>query len=307
MTLPEIVWVDSPAMLPHRLPAGRFSVVDVAFASLEKFAQTQRFIQENGAQLAAWVDHHKHDGWPAYAADARFVLVPNVVAHACPELVTRDVVRRAGPLALVLAHSDFDGMMSAVNWLREGEPPYPEANEDARAADSPGRGHAFSARGFRLAEALEELKDRLHTPERHAVLTEIALSLVNGAESSELAVKLDDLARRAVKVTEQARAMIQHGREEVPGLFVVRHPGNLGARLKKQVLLLAEERASIGAVVEGTVPLSIHVTAATFDERLDLSRCAGLPVGRSDFRFVSKIADAEPVLAQLAALLATPG
>ena len=115
MALPEIVWVDSAAALPHRLPAGRFAVVDVAFASLDKFAQTQRFIEENGAHLAAWVDHHKHDGWPAYAQDTRFVLVPNVVAHACPELVTPAVVRRVGPVALVLAHSDFDGMMSAVN------------------------------------------------------------------------------------------------------------------------------------------------------------------------------------------------
>jgi hypothetical protein len=305
MTLPEIVWVDSPASLPHRLPAGRFAVVDVAFASQEKFAQTQRFMEENGASLAAWVDHHKHDAWPQYALDARFVLVPNVLAHACPELVTPDVVRRVGPVAMVLAHSDFDGMMSAVNWLREGVPPYPEANEDARAADSPGRGHVFCARGWRLAEALEELKDRLHTPQRHAVLTEIALSLVNGAESTELTQKVDELARKAVKVTQQAQAVVQRGKEESPGLFVVRFPSNLSARLKKQVLLLAEEKASIAVVVEGTAAGSIHVTAATFDERLDLSRCTGLPVGRSDFRFVSKLQDGEPVLAQLAELAAT--
>lgn len=300
--LPELTWVDSPAALPHKLPAGRFSVVDVAFASGEKFQQTQRFIREHGADLAAWVDHHKHDGWADYAQDARFVLVPNVKAHACPELVTPDVVRRVGPVTRILAHSDFDGLMSAVNWMRQGEPPYPEANEDARAADSPGRGHHMSTRGLRLQDALEEHKDRAHTPERHALLTQVAHALVAGAESSELTAQLDELARKAVKITQQAQAMLMRGREEFPGLFVVRHPSNLSARLKKQVLLLAEEKARVAVVVEGTLAGNVHVTAATFDESVDLSHCASLPIGRSDFRFVSKIQDATPVLETLAGL-----
>ena len=225
--LPDLTWVDSPAALPHKLPAGRFSVVDVAFASGEKFQQTQRFIKEHGGDLAAWVDHHKHDGWVDYLSDPRFVLVPNVKAHACPELVTPEVVRRVGPVTRILAHSDFDGLMSAVNWLRGGEPPYPEANEDARAADSPGRGHHMSARGQRLQDALEEHKERAHTPERHALLTRVVLALVDGAESSELTAQLDELAKNAVKVTQQAQALLMRGREEFPGLFVVRHPSNL--------------------------------------------------------------------------------
>ncbi len=300
--LPDLTWVDSPAALPHKLPAGRFSVVDVAFASGEKFQQTQRFIKEHGGDLAAWVDHHKHDGWVDYLSDPRFVLVPNVKAHACPELVTPEVVRRVGPVTRILAHSDFDGLMSAVNWLRGGEPPYPEANEDARAADSPGRGHHMSARGQRLQDALEEHKERAHTPERHALLTRVALALVDGAESSELTALLDELAKNAVKVTQQAQALLMRGREEFPGLFVVRHPSNLAARLKKQVLLLAEEQARVAVVVEGTTPGNVHVTAATFDESVDLSHCAALPIGRSDFRFVSKIQDAAPVLETLAAL-----
>ena len=62
---------------------------------------------------------------------------------------------------------------------------------------------------------------------------------------SDLAARLDDLSRRAVKVTQQAHALASRGKAEAPGLFVVRHPGNLSARLKKQVLLHAEERAAI--------------------------------------------------------------
>lgn len=303
---PAILWVDSPAALPASLPAGRFAILDVAFASGERFAQTREFIRRNDDALATWVDHHKHDGWAAFANDPRFVLVPNAQAHACPELVTPAVVANAGPVLHVLAHSDFDGMMSAVNWLRAGVPPYPEANEDARAADSPGRGHAFSPRGLRLADALEEHRDKAHTKERHALLSEVVSSLVTGAEPRPLAAQLDELAVKAKKVGQQAQALVQRGRMELPGVFVIRNPSNLPARLKKQALLLAEERAPIGVVVEGSPP-SMHVTAATFRPELDLSLVVGLPVGRSDFRFVNKIPDAEPVLEEIAALVERGG
>jgi len=303
----QIVWVDSPAALPHKLPAGRFAVVDVAFASGERFAETLRFITEHGADLATWVDHHKHDGWTQFSADARFVLVPNVRAHACPELVTPEVVTRAGPVQRVLAHSDFDGLMSAVNWLRGGEPPYPEANEDARAADSPGRGHHFTPRGRRLQDALEEHRDKAHTPQRHALLTEVALSLVSGVESEDLKARLDDLAVRASKAVKKAQQLVETGRPELPGIFVVRHPGNLAARLKKSVLLLAEERAPVGVVIEAVESGFFHVTAATFREDIDLSRVALLPVGRSDFRFVNKVEFVEPILEAVSTLAAPNG
>lgn len=302
-TLPTVTWVDSPAALPHSMPEGRFVVVDVAFASLERFAGTERFIHQHREQLAAWVDHHKHEGWPRYAGDSRFLLVPNVVAHACPELVTPEVVRRAGPVARVLAHSDFDGMMSAVCWLRDGQPPYAEALEDARAADSPGRGHPFTDRGRRLYDALEQARDHLHTPQRHTLLTEVALSLVTGLEERALSQRIDALAAKSHHIREKAAELVSHGKEELPGVYVVRHGANLSGRLKKEVLLLAEARASVAAVVEGVGPF--HVTAATFQQDLDLSEVSGLPIGRSDYRFVNRIADAAPVLKALG-ILARP-
>jgi hypothetical protein len=304
--LPGIVWVDSPAILPATLPPGRFAVVDVAFASGEKFALTQQFLAQHDEALAAWVDHHKHDGWATVAKDPRFVLVPNVRAHACPELVTPSVVANAGPVQHVMAHSDFDGMMSAVNWLRGGVPPYAEANEDARAADSPGRGHVFSERGWRLHEALEEHRDKSHTKDRHSLLMEVAWSLVTGQEPRALGARVDELAAKAKKTGQQAEALVQKGRLELPGLFVIRHPSNLSGRLKKQALLLAEQRAPVGVMVE-CAPPSMHVTAATFREDIDLSRVTSLPVGRSDFRFVNKIPDAEPVLEELSRVVEAAG
>jgi hypothetical protein len=299
---PELVWVDSPAHLPQRLASGRLVVLDVAFAAQENFAQTTAFLTRHDRDLAAWVDHHKHDAWPKFLLDPRFVLVPNVVAHACPELVTPEVVANAGPVERVLAHSDFDGMMSATQWLCAGQAPYPEANEDARAADSPGRGHIFSARGKRLYDALEEHRDRAHTGQRHALLTEVTHALRTGSESTALGAKLHELAAKAAKVNAQAAALAQRGRAELVGLFVIRHPSNLSARLKKSALLTAESRAPIGVVIEGSQPGHYHVTAATFDEHLDLSRVPELPVGRSDFRFVNKLMDPEPVLEQLSEL-----
>jgi hypothetical protein len=65
-------------------------VVDVAFAGGDNFEKsTVPFLDALGDRLAIWIDHHEHPvGWARYQNDARFVLVPNQVAHACPELVT---------------------------------------------------------------------------------------------------------------------------------------------------------------------------------------------------------------------------
>jgi hypothetical protein len=296
-------WVDSAAVIPGDRLEVRVAVLDIAFASGPKFGATERFLGANAGVLAAWVDHHRHPAWERWASDPRFVLVPNNVAHACPELVTPDVVTRAGQVGLLLAHADFDGMMSAVTWRLGGRSPYPEALEDARAADSPGRGHVLTARGARLVDALDQAKERLHTPERHDLMTRVADALVTGTESPALTALVDDLASRAHTTREKAQGLLGGGKEEFTGVYVVRHPGNLSGRVKKAILLLAEERADVGAVVEGAGPF--HVTAATFREDIDLSEVSLLSAGRSDYRFVNRIADPVPVLKALS-LLARP-
>src|SRR5712664_3801658 len=134
------MFVEQPGNLPAPPAEGRVAVVDVAFAGGENYEKsTVPFLEALGDRLAIWVD-------------PRFVLVPNRIAHACPELVTPEVVSRAGPVDVVVAHADFDGLLSAVKFLRGGAPPWPEADEDARAADSPGRGHAYSPRAKRISD-----------------------------------------------------------------------------------------------------------------------------------------------------------
>ena len=147
------------------------AVVDVAFAGGDNFEKsTVPFLQALGDRLAIWIDHHEHPvGWARYRDDPRFLLVPNQQAHACPELVTPEVVARAGAVDVVVAHADLDGLLSAVKFLRGGVPPWPEADEDARAADSPGRGHAFSARARLLSDALDHAAAELRSAAARSV------------------------------------------------------------------------------------------------------------------------------------------
>ena len=66
---------------PRKLPKasqlkGRVVVVDIAFAGAgsEGFEKvTQRFIDDLGPRLKAWVDHHDHVAHAQYRDDPRFV------------------------------------------------------------------------------------------------------------------------------------------------------------------------------------------------------------------------------------------
>ena len=87
------MFVEQPGKLPAPPARGRVAVVDVAFAGGENFEKsTLPFLDALGDRLAIWIDHHEHPvGWARFRNDRRFVLVPNRIAHACPELVTPEV------------------------------------------------------------------------------------------------------------------------------------------------------------------------------------------------------------------------
>jgi len=67
-----------------------------------------------------------------------------------------------------------------VKFLRNGVPPWPEADEDARAADSPGRGHAISPEAARLSDALDHAAADLRTAQRESLRQQIVQALVRG-------------------------------------------------------------------------------------------------------------------------------
>jgi hypothetical protein len=280
---PAVVFVEQPGNLPPP-PAGRVAVVDVAFAGGENFEKvTLPFLQSLGNRLAIWIDHHEHPlGWSRVRDDPRFVLVPNREAHACPELVTPDVVARAGKVDAIVAHADLDGLLSAVKFLRGGTSPWPEADEDARAVDSPGRGHALSSFGQLMVDALDEAAGTLRSKARESLRQELVHGLVVAPEPlpAKLRNRLRELQRAHAETLAPVDELARSAREEARGVLVVRVPKDLGRPVKKALLSRLEARAPVGVVIEGKA-----VTVATFREDLDLARVDELGAGRSDYRF----------------------
>jgi hypothetical protein len=297
----RVVFVEQPSNLPAP-PDGRVAVVDVAFAggdNLEK--STMPFLTALGDRLAVWIDHHEHPvAWSRVQGDPRFVLVPNQVAHACPELVTPEVVQRAGKVDVVVAHADFDGLISAVKFLRGGIAPWPEADEDARAADSPGRGHHLSEKGAMVSDALDHGASELRTAQRESLRQEIVAALVDGNIPAALQTRLESLARKQREALAPADGLAATAKEEARGVLVARVPKALPRPLKKALLSKLEERAAIGVVIEGRA-----VTAATFKDGLDLAHCDELPAGRSDYRFGQADDGGRAIIARLGELVRT--
>ena len=301
----RVLFVEQAAALPPA-PEGRVAVVDIAFAAADNYERsTVPFLRAVGDRLAIWIDHHEHPlGWSTVRGDPRFLLVPNRDAHACPELVTPEVVARAGKVDVVVAHADLDGLLSAVKYLRGGAQPWPEADEDARAADSPGRGHALTPRGRLLLDALSEAQVSLRSKPREALRQELCAALVAmpAPWPAGLEPKLQELQRLHAETVAPARKLADAAVEEAPGVLVARSEGALPRSLKKELLSLLEERAAIGLVVEGRA-----VTAATFNEELDLARVDALTAGRSDYRFTQSDDGARGIVAALGKLVREAG
>ncbi|HYV67289.1 MAG TPA: hypothetical protein VE964_13690 [Myxococcales bacterium] len=297
----RVVFVEQPGSLPPA-PEGRVAVLDVAFAGGDNFEKvTIPFLDAIRDRLAVWIDHHEHPvGWARFRGDPRFRLVPNREAHACPELVTPEVVERAGKVDAIVAHADLDGLLSAVKFLRNGEPPWPEADEDARAADSPGRGHALSSFGQLLAHALDEADGTLRSKGRESLRQELVEGLVRAPEPlpAKLRKRLQDLQRAHARTLSPVDALAASAREEARGVLVVRVPKDLGRPVKKALLSRLEARAPVGVVIEGRA-----VTAATFREDLDLSRVDELTAGRSDYRFTQVGDEGKAIVQRLGRLV----
>jgi hypothetical protein len=301
----RIAVVSKPYALPSP-PDGPFVMLDVAFAGAGATHKTHAFIDAAGPRLRLWVDHHEHaEGWARYTDDPRFILVPSKVAHACPELVTPEVVSRAGPVDHVLAHHDFDGLMSAVRFLGGGREPYEGADEDARASDSPGRGHTLSVRGRRLSVALGEAMADLEEGPFHDFYRAVAESVLRGREDAPLTTEIDRLVREAESVETRARVLAGKRRVEAPGVCVLRLDARLDGRMRRAVLSILEDEAVVGLVLEGT-PKRYWATAATYCQDVLLDEATDLDRGRHDFRF-GPTKDGDGLVALLSGLAVRAG
>ncbi len=299
MRRPELAFA-TPRKLPKasELP-GRVVVLDVAFASEASsggFAKvTLPFITSLGGRLAAWIDHHDHAMHATYASDPRFVLSTKAEHGACPEMVTPELCARVGPVDTIVCHTDFDGLMSAAKWIRDGIEPYPHADDDARAVDT--RLGFPSPAGARLDRALRA------RPRDHALFGLVVRHLVSGLADASLWGAVDEAASALAPLEEAARKLSESYRlvptttpEDIRELAdkagttgldrvaFVDATGAAGRYDKTLLLMLGQERAKVAMVLDhDTLTL-----AARFDSHVSFLALLGLSGGMPTLVSVGK-------------------
>jgi hypothetical protein len=261
---------------PRKLPKarelrGRVVVLDIAFASETGGASfetvTLPFIEQLGGRLAAWVDHHDSKHHARFAADPRFILTTKAQHGACPELVTPEVVARAGEIDTIVCHNDFDGLVSAAKWIRGGEEPYKGADDDARAVDTR-IGHP-SATGVRFDRALRaRYRDS-------GLFGLVVRHLASGLSDVSLWGPIDEAAAELAAVEQVTRELANRFERLGSDLVIADVTTRPGPYDKTLLLLIGQERAKIAAVLDGDT-LSL---AAAFDSGLNFLTLLGLSGG----------------------------
>lgn len=237
----------SPRKLPRaRDLRGNVAVLDIAFASEaggKSFETvTLPLIQELGPRLAAWVDHHDSAHHARFAGDPRFVLSTKAEHGACPEMITPEVVARAGRVDTLVCHVDFDGLASGAKWIRGGVEPYPGCDEDARAIDT--RIGVPGPAATRMDRALRA------RPRDQALFGLIVRHLASGLADPSLWTPIDQAgAELAAMEAETRRIALRYERVE-PGVVLVDASQRGGAYDKTLLLLIGQERAPISVVVD---------------------------------------------------------
>lgn len=261
-------------LTPRSLPkaetlAGRVAVLDIAFAaegggsSFEGI--TLPFIQGLGSRLAAWIDHHDHERHVDYTGDPRFILSTKAEHGACPEMVTPEVVERAGPVDTVAVHLDLDGLYAGAKWVLGGVEPYPGADDDARAVDTrrgePGPIATRIDRALRARFRDTNLKHR------------IVRYLIARTKAPQHWEEIESAARLIDPMLDQARRIAARYRIDGQVAYV---EARADAPYDKTELLLLGQQKAVVAVVRDAGSLAI---AADFDSGLDFVKLLGLGGG----------------------------
>lgn len=261
---------------PRKLPrprdlAGRVVVLDIAFVSeaggqsFEKV--TLSFITGLGPRLVAWVDHHDSTHHALFAHDPRFLLSTKAEHGACPEMITREVVERAGKVDTIVCHGDFDGLASAAKWMRGGEEPYPGCDDDARAIDT--RLGVPSAVATRFDRAIRA------RGRDHALLGMIVRHLATGLADASLWQPIDAAGALIAPLEERARRIAQSYERVGQDIMIVDATGREGPFDRTLLLLLGQERGRTSVVIDGD-----SVTfAARFDSGINFLAMFGISGG----------------------------
>jgi hypothetical protein len=262
----------SPRKLPKpRELRGNVAVLDIAFASEaggHSFAGTTLpFIEGLGARLVAWVDHHDSVHHGRYADDPRFVLATKAEHGACPEMVTPEVVLRAGRVDTIVCHVDFDGLASGAKWMRGGVEPYPGCDDDARAIDT--RIGVPGPLGARIDRALRG------RPRDQALFGIVVRLLAGGVSDRSLWEPIDRAGAELAALETEARRLAQGYERVEPDLYIVDASIRKGPYDKTLLLMLGQERGRMSAVIDGD-----SVTfAAAFDSGVNFLEAFGISGG----------------------------
>jgi hypothetical protein len=249
-------------------------VLDVAFAGVSGGGfdkVTKKFLDGLGDRLAMWVDHHDHERHKEFESDPRFYLRKKSEHGACPEMITPELVARAGEVGTVVCHTDFDGFASAAKWLRGGIESYPGCDDDARAIDT--RMGEPSPTAVRFDRAL---RGRPNDEVFHQL---VVRHLASGLRDSELWARIDEAAAELVPV-ERETERAAHSFRLYPcrsgrTVAYVDISKGFGRLDKTHLLLLGQQQASFSMVVD-TMNVSI---AAPFDSGIDFLALLGLEGG----------------------------
>lgn len=272
MRFPELSF-GTPRKLPKAADLrGRVVVLDIAFAaegtgtSFDKV--TGKLISGLGSRLAMWVDHHDHALHAQYASDPRFVLSTKAENGACPQMITPELVARAGVIDTICCHVDFDGLMSAAKWIRGGTEPYAGADADARAIDT---------RIGKPGELGRTIDRALRARPRDDVMKGLVIRfLVDGATDVALRREIEAQAESMRKLEDAARDLARRFviHAEV-GVAVCDARGVNVTYDKTELLLLGQERAKISVVHDDTTV----TMAAGFESGIDFLALLGIEGG----------------------------
>ena len=246
-------------------------VLDVAFAAqtgskISFETVTKPFIDGLAERLAAWVDHHDHERHADYAGDPRFTLATKAEHGACPEMVTPELVRQAGPVDTIVAHSDLDGLYSAVKWIREGREPYRGADDDARVIDTrtgePGPIAALIDKALRARFRDNDLK--------RAVVRWLCAGRPDGGWREVIDEAASEFELKIAGTETLSKRYVERGRA------VVVDASRFGRPYDKTELLLAGQREGSVSIVVDSGMVTI---AASFDSGWDFVSMLGLEGG----------------------------
>jgi hypothetical protein len=238
----------SPRKLPKpREIQGNIAVLDIAFASEaggHSFETTTlRFIEALGPRLVAWVDHHDSTHHARFAGDPRFLLTTKAEHGACPELITPEVVARAGQVDTIVCHVDFDGLASGAKWMRGGIEPYPGCDADARAIDT--RIGVAGPIAVRIDRALRA------RPRDYALFGLIVRHLASGLTDKSLWESIDRASAELASIEAETRRIASRYERLEPGLVIVDASKRGGTYDKTLLLLIGQERARVSVVIDG--------------------------------------------------------